>query len=116
MSSNKKKSPGSKKSPATLKLTRRQLLDGSIDALTPENVTNSGKNDRGWMDSSGVKAIGLGMFFNDTPDPVEKFISNNAYARAGFAQMQIELYPPLEVCGNYGHGRERTNLHHVRIF
>ena len=106
MSSNKKKSPGSKKNPATVKLTRRQLLDGSIDALTPENVTNSGKNDRGWMDSSGVKAIGLGGIFTETPDPVEKFISNNAYARAGFAQMQIELYPPLEVCGNYGQGRE----------
>jgi hypothetical protein len=89
---------------AAVRLKRRKLVNGYIDALTPENITNSGEYDGGWMDSLGVAAAGLGNMFSQTPDPIQMFISNNAYDRAGFATLLFELYPPLEVssgiCGN----------------
>lgn len=72
-----------------VKLKRRELLNGYIDALTPENITNSGKSDGGWMDSIGVRAAGLGYILDEVIDPMEKFISNNAYARPGFATVSI---------------------------
>lgn len=79
---------------AAVQLKRRKLVDGYVDALTPENITNSGKHDGGWMDSEGVVAAGLGRMISETPDPIDVFISNNAYDRAGFATMNFELYPP----------------------
>mmetsp|Transcript_7938 Transcript_7938/g.11870 ORF Transcript_7938/g.11870 Transcript_7938/m.11870 type:complete len:104 (-) Transcript_7938:3053-3364(-) len=82
---------------AAVRLKRRKLVNGYIDALTPENITNSGEYDGGWMDSLGVAAAGLGNVFSQTPDPIQMFISNNAYDRAGFATLLFELYPPLEV-------------------
>ena len=106
MPKKKKNSLGS--AAKAVKLTRRELCKDNIDVLTPENITNSGKSDRGWMDSTGVRAAGLGNLFAESPDPIDMFISNNAYARAGFATMQFELYPPLEV--TYGKPTTRDNL------
>lgn len=87
-------------------LTRRRVNRGYVELLTPSNVTNSKKADGGWMDTRGVTDAGLGSMFN-TADPVDSYISNNAYARAGFASMHIELYPPLEV---HGKPSTRENL------
>ena len=75
----KKKGKKKNLSPAAtaVNLIRRELCNGYIDALTPEKVTNSGKSDGGWMDSTGVRSAGLGHIFEETPDPMDKFISNN---------------------------------------
>lgn len=89
-----------------VKLKRRELLNGYIDALTPENITNSGKSDGGWMDSIGVRAAGLGHILDEVIDPMEKFISNNAYGRPGFATLQFDLCPPLELSCNKPTKRE----------
>eukprot|EP00985_Skeletonema_marinoi_P003469 scaffold1494_cov109-Skeletonema_marinoi.AAC.7 len=91
---------------AAVRLKRRKLVNGYIDALTPENITNSGEYDGGWMDSLGVAAAGLGNVFSQTPDPIQMFISNNAYDRAGFATLLFELYPPLEVSSGKSSNRE----------
>ena len=80
--SSKKKKAGKKnnlpKNDSTaVNLTRRELCNGYIDALTPQNVTNSRKSDGGWMDSIGVHNAGLGHLFEATADPMDKYISNN---------------------------------------
>ena len=83
MSSSKKKKAAGKKinlqkiDSAAVILKRRELCNGYIDALTPANVTNSCKSDGGWMDSIGVHNAGLGHLFEATPDPMDKYISNN---------------------------------------
>mmetsp|Transcript_8333 Transcript_8333/g.13724 ORF Transcript_8333/g.13724 Transcript_8333/m.13724 type:complete len:127 (+) Transcript_8333:2183-2563(+) len=58
------------------------------------------------MDSEGVVAAGLGKMLSETPDPIDAFISNNAYDRAGFATINFELYPPLEVSSEKRSNRE----------
>jgi len=93
---------------AAVQLKRRKLVDGYVEALAPKNVTNSGRHDGGWMDSEGIVAAGLGNMFKETPNPIDVFISNNAYDRAGFATMNFELYPPLEV--SFGKPCNRENL------
>ena len=80
--SSKKKKAGKKnnlpKNDSTaVNLTRRELCNGYVDALTPQNVTNSRKSDGGWMDSIGVHNAGLGHLFEATADPMDKYISNN---------------------------------------
>lgn len=102
----KKKRSSSSAVRAAVKLKRRELCKGYIDVLTPENVTNSGKSDRGFMDSIGVRAAGLGSMFDEIPDHMDMFISNNAYARPGFATLQFELCPPLETSRNKPTTRE----------
>lgn len=54
-----------------VQLVRRKLVKDYVDALTPQNVTNSGKSDGGWMDSMGVTAAGLGHMLTETPDPID---------------------------------------------
>eukprot|EP00984_Skeletonema_dohrnii_P010091 scaffold3922_cov85-Skeletonema_dohrnii-CCMP3373.AAC.7 len=101
---------------AAVRLKRRKLVNGYIDALTPENITNSGEYDGAWMDSDGVVAAGLGKMFSQTPDPVDMFISNNAYDRAGFATLTFELYPPLEVSSGKPYEPKASNRENLMDF
>ena len=82
-------------------LERRTILDGHCSMLAPCPVTNSGRSDGGWMDRIGITNSGLGYIFRmeNALGPRDCFYSNDAYAKAGFCTMQLDLHPALEMIG-----------------
>lgn len=82
-------------------LKRRTILDGHCRMLIPKKITNSGKSDGGWMDRVGITEAGFGQIFEppNAMGPFDAFYSNDAWARPGFATLEIALYPPLETIG-----------------
>lgn len=83
-------------------MNRTDVLGSRCTMLAPGPITNSGKADGGWMDRVGITATGLGHIFGppNAMGEIDCFYSNDAYRKAGFCTMQIELHPPLEVIGD----------------
>lgn len=98
----KKKRGEKKKGKQAVPLARRTILDGRCSFLAPGPITNSGRADGGWMDRVGIEGVGMGYIFQppNAMGPIDCFYSNDAYARAGFCTMQLELHPPLECIGD----------------
>jgi hypothetical protein len=94
-----KKKEAAAATPGEIPLERRTILDGNCEFLAPSPITNSCRADGGWMDRIGITAVGLGSLFHNA-HPVECFYSNEAYAKAGFCTMNLELQPPLEMIGD----------------
>lgn len=85
-----------------VKLERRSILDNRCSILVPSPITNSGKADGGFMDRIGITEAGLGHLFEppNALNPIDCFYSNDAYAKAGFCTIHLELHPPLERIGD----------------
>jgi hypothetical protein len=100
MAKTKKGANKKKEAARQVPLARRLILDGHCEFLAPSPITNSGRADGGWMDRIGISAAGLGHLFGDALNPIDCFYSNDAYAKAGFSTILLELHPPLDVIGD----------------
>lgn len=79
--------------------SRRTILHDYITMLIPSPITNSGTADGGWMDRQGLRESGVvdpSVHQYMPGAPMACYLSNDAYAREGFAQLTVELHPPLE--------------------
>jgi hypothetical protein len=74
-------------------LVEKDIFGGRCTMLTPSPITNSGKADGGWMDRIGISTVANLSSIFETSTPVECFYSNDAYAKAGFCTMHLELHP-----------------------